>query len=154
MGEQVLANDGQGGRVFLWSQLERPSLFVAGREPRALPGAETMAVSLLFFFPLQGQRNQPPLRMGAVQPWAARASLTPRAPSTAFTTGELPSAAQRGTASLMACASPSSAPPHLSPPPATSPSLHHCTLDFVPCLGLALALPRPGPKATQSPQLV
>lgn len=62
--------------------------------------------------------------MGAAQPWAARAFLTPRAPSTAFTTGELDSMAQRGTASLLARASPSSAPLHLPPPPATSPSLH------------------------------
>lgn len=74
---------------------------------------------------LQGQRNQPPLPMGAAQALAARASLTPRAPSTAFTTGELPGTAWRGTASsLLGWASSSSAVPHLPPPPASSLSLH------------------------------
>lgn len=74
---------------------------------------------------LQGQRNQPPLPMGAAQAWAARASLTPRAPSTAFTTGELLGIAWRGTASsLPGRDSFSSAPPHLPFPPASSPSLH------------------------------
>lgn len=74
---------------------------------------------------LQGPRNHPPLPMEAAQAWAARASHTPRAPSTAFTTGELPGMAQTGTASsLLGWASSSSAPPHLLPPPASSPSLH------------------------------
>lgn len=58
--------------------------------------------------------------MGAAQPWAARASLTPRAPSTAFTTGELP--AQLRGAQLPS--GPSSAPPHPPPPPAATSSLH------------------------------
>jgi len=51
MGEQVLAEDGQGGRAFPWScQLEESSLFGAGRETRALalPGAAAVTASLLF----------------------------------------------------------------------------------------------------------
>lgn len=83
---------------------------------------------------LQGQRNQPPLPTGAAQAWAARASLTPRAPSTAFITGELPGTACRGTASsLPGWASSSSAPPHLPPPPAPSLSLHSPTPGSAPC---------------------
>lgn len=51
MGRHVLAEDGQGGRAFLWSyQLEKVSVFGAGRDPRALtlPGATAVTVSLLF----------------------------------------------------------------------------------------------------------
>lgn len=47
----MLAEYGQGGRAFPWNrQLEKSSLFGAGREPRALalPGAAAVTISLLF----------------------------------------------------------------------------------------------------------
>lgn len=95
------------------------------QSPGSACGYSCDSLSPVLLLWLQGQRNQPPLPMGAAQAWAARASLTPRAPSTAFTTGELPGMAWRGTASsLPGRDSSSSAPPHLPFPPASSPSLH------------------------------